>query len=290
MTDVLQTAQETGKQVIDRGNVDGQHQYHPPYCETTNSEVKLKAIEMSNNKGLGEQALSKVAEAGFSSQLDAVEKLDVDIQTNPLDAMQGKVDSVSVQGKKVVQGDLRVEEMEMHIDSIKIDAMSAAFGNIKLEKPTDATARIVLTEQDVNRALNSELMHNELQNLSIQVEGKPTTVDVQQAEFSLPGNGKIGVNAKVFVQETGETDAVAFTAVPHLDRSRGTISLEDVQYSEGKDLSPEVTKTLRDKIRDLLELRDFALEGMSLRLTQLEVQQGRMTLQAQSHVESLPSS
>jgi hypothetical protein len=245
---------------------------------------------MSSDQGLGEQALSKAAEAGFSSQLDEVEELDVDIQTNPLNAIQGKVDSVSMKGKKIVQGDLRVEEMEIDIGSINIDAMSAAFGDIKLENPTDATTRIVLTEQDVSRALNSELVHNELQNLSVQVEGKSTTVDVQQAEFSLPGNGKIGVKAEVFIQETGETHSVAFTAVPHLDRSRGTISLEDIQYSEGKDLSPEVTKTLRDKISNLLELRDFALEGMSLRLTQLEVQKGRMTLQAQSHVESLPSS
>jgi hypothetical protein len=124
---------------------------------------------MPNDKGLGEQALSQAAEAGFSSQLDDVEELDVDIQTNPLKAVQGKADSVSMKGKKMVQGDF-------------------------------------------------------------------------------------------------------------------------VQYSEGKDLSPEITRTLRNTISDLLELRDFVLEGMSLRLTQLEVQKGRMMLQSQSHVESLPSS
>ncbi len=55
---------------------------------------------MPNDKGLGEQALSQAAEAGFSSQLDDVEELDVDIQTNPLKAVQGKADSVSMKGKK----------------------------------------------------------------------------------------------------------------------------------------------------------------------------------------------
>lgn len=245
---------------------------------------------MSKDKGLSEQAFSQAAEAGFSSQLDEVEKLDVDIQTNPLKAIQGKADSVSMKGKKMVQGDLRVEEVKMDIGNITIDAMSAAYGNIKLEKPTDATGHVVLTEQDVTRSLNSELVHNKLQNLSVQIEGKPTTIDVQKADFYLPGNGKIGVKAEVFLQKTSETHSVAFTAVPHLDPSQGTISLEDVQYSEGKDLSPEITRTLRNKISDLLGLRDFVLEGMSLRLTKLEVQKGRMTLQSQSHVESLPSS
>lgn len=245
---------------------------------------------MSNDKGLGEQALSQAAEAGFYSQLDEVEELHVDIQTNHLKAVQGKADSVSMKGTKMVQGDLQVEEVKMDIGSINIDAMTAVFGNIQLEKPTDATGHVILTEEDISRALNSELVHNELQNISVQVEGKPTTVDVKQAEFYLPGNGKISVNAKVFVQETSETHSVAFIAVPNLDRSQGTISLEDIQYSEGKNLSPEITRTLRDKISDLLELRNFALEGMSLRLTQLEVQKGRMRLQSQSHVKSLPSS
>ncbi|MEQ8758048.1 MAG: LmeA family phospholipid-binding protein [Coleofasciculus sp. G1-WW12-02] len=51
---------------------------------------------MSKDKGLSEQAFSQAAEAGFSSQLDEVEELDVDIQTNPLKAVQGKADSVSI--------------------------------------------------------------------------------------------------------------------------------------------------------------------------------------------------
>jgi hypothetical protein len=244
---------------------------------------------MSKDKpGLGQQAISKAAEIGFSSQLDEAKELDVEIETNPLAAIQGKVESVSVKGKKLVQGDLHLEEMEMHIGSINIDAMSAAFGDIKLTKPTDATARFVLTEQDISRALNSELMHNQLQSLKVQVDGQPMTVDVQQAEFFLPGNERIGVKAAVFLQETSETHLVAFTAVPNLDPS-GTISLEDVQYSEGKDLSPELIKTLQDKITKLLGMRDFVLEGMSLHITNLEVQKDSMTIQSESHVERLPS-
>lgn len=242
-----------------------------------------------DNQGLGEKALSKAAEIGFSSQLDDVEKLDVEIEAQPLEVIQGKVDSVSIRGEKMVQKDLRVEEMDMQTGSISINAMSAAFGKIELTKPTDATARFVLTEQDISRALNSELIHNQLQNLKVQVAGEPMTVDVQRGEFSLPGEGRIGVRAEVLLQETGETQQVAFTAVPRLDRSNGTIALEDVQYSEGKDLSPELTETLLVKVSNLLELHDFELEGMSLRLEELEVQKGSMTLQAESHVQYLPS-
>jgi len=245
---------------------------------------------LKNKQGLGEQAISKAAEIGFSSQLDEAKELDIEIETNPLEALQGKVESVSVKGKKLVRGDLHLEEMEIQIGSINIDVMSAAFGDIKLTKPTDATARFVLTEQDISRALNSELIHNQLQNLKVQVDGQLMTFDVQQAEFFLPGNERIGVKAEVFLQETSETHLVAFTAVPNLDQNRGTISLKDVQYSEGKDLSPELTKTLQDKITKLLGMRYFVLLGMSLHITNLEVQKDSMTIQSESHVERLPSS
>lgn len=44
--------------------------------------------------GLGEQALSKAAEIGLSTQLDKVEELNVDIRTEPIQLMQGELESV----------------------------------------------------------------------------------------------------------------------------------------------------------------------------------------------------
>ena len=65
---------------------------------------------MSKDKqGLGEQAISKAAEIGFSSQLDEAKELNVEIEINPLEALKGKVNSVSVTGKKLVQISLHLE-------------------------------------------------------------------------------------------------------------------------------------------------------------------------------------
>jgi len=50
-----------------------------------------------------------------------------------------------------MQKDIRVQEMELHADSIAINPLSA-FGQIELNQPVDATARLVLTEPDINRA------------------------------------------------------------------------------------------------------------------------------------------
>lgn len=245
----------------------------------------------AGNPDLGEQALSKAAEIGLSSQLDEVEKINVDIRTNPLKLVQGELDSVSIEGKgMVMQDDLRTEELKMNIGSVAIDPLRAAFGDIELKRPTDADAHVVLTEPDINRAFNSEFLRDKLQNLQVNVDGKPATIDTQQVKFGLPGDRKFSLNITIRVRETGETKQSAFTAVPRMREGGNRISLEDVQYSEGKELSPELTQALLDKSSELLDLRNFELEGMSLRLKGLDVQKGKLTLQAQARVEKFPSS
>ncbi|MFB2967485.1 DUF2993 domain-containing protein [Aerosakkonema sp. BLCC-F183] len=245
----------------------------------------------ANQPGLGEQALSKAAEIGLSSQLDEVEELEVDIRTNPLKVIQGELDSVDIKGKgMVMQEDLRTEELEMHIDSISIDPLRAAFGDIQLKHPTEAETRVVLTEQDLDRAFNSNFIRDKLQNLNVHINNQPTTVDVQKVEFRLPGEGKFSLNATVGLREGGETKQTAFTAIPRVKEGGNRISLEDVEYAEGKEVSPELTNALLDKSSELLDLRNFELEGMSLRLKKLDVQNGKLTLQAEAYVEQFPSS
>lgn len=241
-------------------------------------------------EGLGEQALNKAVEIGLSSQLDEVENLNIQVKTDPFKILGGEVDSVNIEGKGLVmQKDLRTEEMYVQTGKIAINPLSAAFGKIELTHPTQADAHVVLKEEDLNRALNSDFVREKLQNLEVQVDGKPTTLDTRKVEFHLPGDSKVALRAEIVMRETKETKQVAFSAVPRKSPDGYSVSLEDVQYSEGKDLSSDLTDTLLEKTSELLDLRNFELEGMSLRLKALDVQPGKMTLQAQAQVEQFPS-
>ncbi len=244
---------------------------------------------MSDQRGLGEQALDKAAEMGLSSQLDEVENLEVHIKTDPFHLVQGEVDSVTIDGKGLVmQKDLRVEELEMEMSTVAINPLSAAFGKIELTKPTDGSAHVVLIEPDINRAFNSEYVRNQLQSQQINVDGQPMTIEPQHVDFRLPGDGKVALNAKVLLRETGETKQVAFTAVPRVSANGQTVALEDVEYDEGEEVSP-LTKALVDQTSELLNLSNFDLKGMSLRVKSLQVEAGKLTLEASAHVEQIPS-
>lgn len=238
---------------------------------------------------LGEQALSKIAEVGLSSQLDAVENLDVTIKTDPGKMLSGAVDSVTVHGKgMVMQKDLRVEEMQLKTSRIAINPLSVAFGKIELTHPTDAETHVVLTESDINRALNSEFIREKMQNLRVDVNGTPVTVDTQQLEFGLPGANKVLLSTNV-VLEAGETKRVSFTAVPRVSPNGQSIALEDVEYLEGKDLPPDLTEAMLNQAHALLDLQNFELGEMALRLKTLDVQEGKMVLRAMAYIEQFPT-
>ncbi|WP_016877033.1 DUF2993 domain-containing protein [Chlorogloeopsis fritschii PCC 9212] len=245
---------------------------------------------MSENPGLGEQALNKAAEVGLSSQLDEVENLDVNIQAEPLNLVQGQVEAVSIEGEGLVmQQDLRMEELDMDIDSVAINPLSAAFGKIELTKPTQGKARVVLTEADINRAFNSEYVRSQLQTQKIHVNGKLTTFVPQNVEFRLPGEDKVALDATLLLQESQETQKVAFSAVPRVNDSGQTVTLENVEYGENQETSPELTKALVDATSEILDLRNFDLEGMTLRVKNLEVEVGKLILQAEAYVEQIPT-
>lgn len=240
---------------------------------------------------LGGQALNKVAEIGISSQLDEVKNLDVEIETDSLKLISGAVDSVSIKAEGLVmQHDLRIEEMEVHTGHVALNPLSVAFGKIELTRPTDADTHVVLTEKDINRAFNSDFIRDKMQDLNVHVNGELATVDAHQIEFGLPGDGKIFLSTTVTLQTTQEQKRVAFTTVPKVGQCGQQVLLEEVQYVEGQDLPPELTEALLSQARELLNLKNFELDGMALRLKKLDVQKGRLVLESEAHVDHFPSS
>jgi hypothetical protein len=238
---------------------------------------------------LGEQALSKVVEAGIANQLDAVEQMEVDVRTDPLKLVQGKVDSVSIAGEGMVTNqNLRLESVEITTGTVAVNPLSAVLGKVDLTKPTDAEARIVLTEADINRALRSDYLREKMQNMELRVQAQPVTIDIQQAELRLPNSSQIALTASIFVQETGETKHLSAVAIPSIQDDGQRIALE-ISSAEAKGLSLEFATALFKKILELLDLRNFDMPGVSLRLKQLSVEEGRLLLQALTKVKQIPS-
>jgi len=244
---------------------------------------------MSQELGIGEQAISKAAEAAIKTQMDEAETLNVEIHTDPIKLAQGQVDNVVVEGTGLlVKDDLRTEEIKLEASSVDIDMMKAALGHIELEQPAEAEARIVLNAEDIQKAFNSGYVKQKLRGQKIELSsGETVTTDASNVQFQIPEAGKISVEADVMLMEKVETHHVAFSARPKLVENGHALALEDIQYDDATNDKPELTRSLIESTKDLLDLRNFEIGDMALQFDQLDVQPGKLIIKAQATVESL---
>ena len=244
---------------------------------------------MPDEPRLEEQALSQAAEMTIGAQLAEVDSIDVAVRTDVLKMVQGKVDSVSIEAQGVLmQKDIRVQEMEVHTDSIAIDLLRAVFGEITLDQPVEATARLVLTEQDINHALNSDYIRSKLSNLELNVDGQIVTLEPQGLIVHLPDRDRMGVSGTLCLHEMGKTRLVSFTGVMRLSEIKQPLLLEAFQCTQGEGISLDLAIALLNKFRELLALPYFELQGVALRLKDLEVQHGSLILYTEAYVRQMP--
>jgi hypothetical protein len=242
-----------------------------------------------NQPNIGEQAISKAAEVGIESQLDEVEDLKVDIRTNPVDLVGGKLESVTVDGKgMVIKEDLRTERLILQTDEIAINSLKAALGNIELTQDTNAEAKIVLLEADIQRAFNSEYVEARLKDQKIDIDGETLTVNASNVKFALPGDERISLEADIYIAESQATKQISLSAKPFLDANGNKIAIADIEYHNDEHVA--FAQALLDSTEKLLDLRNFQLDSMSLRITKLDVCQGKIVMAADAVIHDFPDS
>lgn len=245
---------------------------------------------MPDQPNLEEQALSEAASMTISTQLDEVENLNVDVKSNFSQIIQGKADSISLTGQGLVmQKDIRVQEMQLQTEKVDINPLSALFGQIKLNKPVDATARIVITQQDLNRALNSDYIRSNYPNIQINIESQTITLEPQNLEVSLVTNNKMTFKGTILVQEKATSRSINFMAIVCLPTLSQPLLLEAFHCAEGEGVTLEFALALLQKAKELLNSPYIDLEGMALRVKNLEVQAGNLTLNTEAYVRQLPN-
>jgi hypothetical protein len=65
--------------------------------------------------------------------------------------------------------------------------------------------------------------------------------------------------------------------------------LENVEFTEDRGDSQELTSPLLEQMRDLLNLQNFELQGMDLRLEKIQAEAGKLTMVGSALIEEFPS-
>ncbi len=244
---------------------------------------------MSEEQRLEEQMLSQEAERQISKQLDGAEKIDVDVQTDLLKMFQGQADGVSVAGRGLVMRGIRVQDIKLQTDSVAINPLSVLFGQIELNQPVNTSARVVLTEADINHALTSEFVRSKMPNFELNVDGEIVGLQPQEIQIHLIDNGKMAFTGKVLLTEKGKARTVGFTAQVCPRTEHKPIILENFNLTQGEGISLEVVVALMQKVKELVNLPYFEFDDVVLRVKNMEVQKNSMTLLVDARVTQIPT-
>ncbi|WP_254565981.1 DUF2993 domain-containing protein [Oscillatoria sp. HE19RPO] len=167
-------------------------------------------------------ALDTLAEQNIRDRLFAAEKLEVRIDNTPsYQLLNGKVDRLRIAGRglSLIPG-LRLDILEIETDPIDVNPRELGRGSGNrpvrgLQQPLQAAVRVAVTEADLNTALQSPELYNQMQTLALslfdspliqQIANRYTLVD-RQVTF-LPNNR---VRFQTKVQERGYNDFLTLT-------------------------------------------------------------------------------
>jgi hypothetical protein len=231
----------------------------------------------------GDQLVSKAVRAAISALLKQTEKLEVKVKAEPVaKLLQGSVDGFDFIGQGLVMhSGLKVKVMELYVQAVSIDFGAIFRGQIQLRQPTQASMRVVLTEDDLTTSFNTAFLVEKLQQLSY--EGQ--SLMFEKTQITINDDQSLRMQAWI---RPGQDEAIAVDITARLEvADRRKIQFVDVTYG-GDPQAIALGQVLTDHVNGLLDLDQFALDGMQLRVDQLRLRDKQMTLYGVANFDKFP--
>lgn len=244
---------------------------------------------MSDKQNLEGQIVSQVAERTISNQLETAEQIDIYVETDILKIVQGQANAVTVAGQGLVtKQNIRVQEIQLKTDTLSINPVSILFGQAQLDRPLNLSARVTLTEADINSALASDFTRKFTQSYDLDVDGEIVNLKLQEIQIFLPGDSRLECKGKVLIHEKGETRPLGFLAKICPRTSKQPLRLESFHCHEGEGISLELVVAVMQKFKELLNLPFFTWDGINIRIKDMDIQQGSLIILLDANVRQIP--
>ena len=259
-------------------------------------------------------ALDTIIESNLRSRFADAEIIDVRIDNTPShQLLAGKVDRlrIATRGIEPVEG-LRIDVFELETDplNIDIDRLQQDSKNFRsaFRQPVSGAFRLVLAEEDLNRAFDSPAFENRLQRVVERISAN--IPDAGQQNYKLEEleidfiesdttRAVLGDRLKMQVSlsgkdtRTGEITRVTLQIETGLEISNGhNLKLVEPEILlNDRPLPPLLSDIISDVLGERLNLQSLESSGVTLRLLQLEIERDRLELAAYVRIEpeNLPS-
>jgi hypothetical protein len=274
--------------------------------------MEILTIVLAGLLGIGSSggiALDQIAQGKIRSQVISVEQQAVRIDNQPnYRAAQGKVARVRIASRGVrIQPGIRIASLDLETDPLAVKLAKIKLGNIdqlreSLTAPAAGAVKVVLTEKDLNQALQSPEIQTQLQNtlnrLIVSRAGS-TNISYQLSDIQLklrPKN-RLQVSLKLSRPRPKNLNLKS-SSTPGTYRAKNpsrelAISLElalkvingkqvrllDPQGTvNGRPMSSRLLNGFATGISDRLNLNTLSADGILARILQLEINEDNLQL------------
>lgn len=222
--------------------------------------------------------IDKVIESNLRSRLNKVEQLQVRVDNAPsYQLVQGKVEQVRIAGRGLwLTPDIRVGALEIETDPLDVDLQRLRQGGQKsakesLRQPVQAGVRLVLTKDDVNKALLSPTVAERLRQIASRLaRGSSQPYDIVNPRVDFLGNNRVRFQAEL-VQKNAESMSFVLESGLSFTAGRSLKLVEPVVTINGRALSPGLVAGFTEGISRRFDLRSLEEAGITARVLQLKV-------------------
>ena len=211
---------------------------------------------------LGEKTINKIAEVALSTKLDKRDKLAVKVKTDPNLLAKGTLESLVIDCQGLMVEDaLRMESINITLNTIAVSPFKALTGHIQLTQPSRGKACVVLTEKDISRVLEQGILTK--QQSEIIIDEKVVKVRLQQVNCNLLETGKILIEGNVKREDTQDIKKVSLEIKPKICQAGNGVIMDDIEYLEEPNLSSILLDPILEEAKSILNLKHFKVDGLS---------------------------
>ncbi|MEL4893860.1 LmeA family phospholipid-binding protein [Crocosphaera sp. Alani8] len=237
---------------------------------------------------LGEKTINKIAEVALSTKLEKRDKLEVKVKTDPNLLAKGTLESLVIDCQGLmVENSLRMESINITLNTIAVSPLKALAGNIQLTQPSRGKACVLLREKDITRVLNREVLRRKQHEIVIDTQ--VVQVSLQQVKCNLLETGKILIEGEVKRKETKDIKPVSLEIQPKICQSGKGVTVDEIKYLEEPSLSSIILNPILEEAKNILNLKNFKVDGFSLRVEQFNIRHGALHLEAEAGMTHFPT-
>lgn len=245
----------------------------------------------------GERMLNTVASQSIRHLFSESESVEVSVRCYPSSKLlQGSIDNFKMSGRGlVIRKQFPVEEMSFETDAVSLDFSSIMSGQISLKQPTQAIAQVTLTEAGINQAFQAELVVKRLQNLSIDslnhLSGSQP-VSFTEVQIQLESGNRVRILAKADLPNYGSVP-ISMMMTLAIERRR-RIAFKEPQFELDavpeplREVSQALGSALAEILDNMVDLDRFDLDGVTMRLNRLDIQDKKLLFSGYAQIERFP--